>query len=57
LKPNAADNTWQDWVNAFNEGLKAMMKIGEAQKGDRTMVDALLCGQDYLRSATSCKEF
>ena len=57
MKPKLADNTWQDWVNAFNEGLKAMMEAGEAQRGDRTMVDALVCGQDYLRSVTSRGEF
>ena len=48
LKPKLADNTKEDWINAYNEGLKAMMKVGGAEKGDRTMVDALIFGQEYL---------
>ena len=44
MKPGLADNTWADWINAYNEGLKAMMNVGEAERNDRTMVDALLHG-------------
>ena len=44
LKPKLSDNTNEDWIKAYNEGLKAMMKVGGAEKGDRTMVDALIYG-------------
>lgn len=49
LNAKLADNTAANWAAAYEEGLKAMMNIGEAQAGDRTMVDALAAGMDYLR--------
>jgi triose/dihydroxyacetone kinase / FAD-AMP lyase (cyclizing) len=44
LKQKLSENTDSDWQNAYNEGLKAMMNVGGAEKGDRTMVDALIFG-------------
>ena len=44
LKQVLSENTDEHWQKAYSEGLKAMMGVGGAEKGDRTMVDALIFG-------------
>ena len=52
LKPKLAENGLDEWRNAFSEGLTAMKNIGEAKKGDRTMVDALEEGKQFFTEVT-----
>lgn len=52
LKTQLGDNSWAEWAAAYEEGLTAMKNIGEAQKGDRTMVDALEAGLEYIKGAS-----
>jgi len=42
--------TWQHWVTAGSLGVKAIMKYGKGELGDRTMIDALLPAMDRLES-------
>jgi dihydroxyacetone kinase len=39
------------WAEAFGSGVAALMELGGAHPGDRTMVDALLPAVDALQSA------
>lgn len=41
----------QRWSDAFDAGVAALMQLGGAQAGERTMVDALLPAADALRAA------
>lgn len=50
MKSKVDDNTTADWIAAYSEGLTAMKNIGEAKRGDRTMVDALEAGLEYLQN-------
>ena len=42
IKSNESDNNVNDFMTAFNEGAKMIMKVGKANVGDRTMVDYLI---------------
>ena len=48
LKDKYSDNTFEDWLRAYKEGIQAITAINEASKGDRTVLDALIPGLDYL---------
>lgn len=39
------------WLNALAAGNKAIMEYGQANVGDRTMLDPLLTAQDHLANA------
>ncbi|MFP3246307.1 MAG: dihydroxyacetone kinase subunit DhaK [Paraburkholderia sp.] len=41
----------QRWADAFSAGVAALMELGGAHAGDRTMVDALLPAADALQAA------
>jgi len=41
----------QDWLQAFDAGTSAIMELGGAKPGDRTMVDALMPAVDAWRSS------
>ncbi|RFU48948.1 dihydroxyacetone kinase subunit DhaL [Paraburkholderia sp. DHOC27] len=41
----------QQWANAFAAGVTALMELGGAKAGERTMVDALLPAADALQAA------
>ena len=42
---------WNEWTEAYVAGTLAMMEVGGAKKGNRTMIDALLGGHDWLTQA------
>lgn len=42
-----------DWARAFDRGCRAVMDLGGAGKGDRTMLDALLPAAEALANAAS----
>ncbi|MBU0557121.1 MAG: dihydroxyacetone kinase subunit DhaK [Alphaproteobacteria bacterium] len=42
-----------DWARAFDSGCRAVMDLGGAGKGDRTMLDALLPAAEALAKAAS----
>ncbi|AUA16969.1 dihydroxyacetone kinase subunit L [Streptomyces sp. SID8382] len=44
----ADDNSEAGWAAGVREGMAAIQRVGEAQAGDRTMVDALLPACDAL---------
>lgn len=41
LMKKLEENTLKNWFEAFDEGIKAIQRIGKAEIGDRTMLDAL----------------
>lgn len=45
------DNTRSAWSEAFKLGCKAMMELGGAAEGERTMLDALIPAQKSLESS------
>lgn len=47
----AGGTSAQQWADAFRGGVAALMELGGAHAGDRTMVDALLPGADALQAA------
>lgn len=44
------------WPTGIHEGLAAIQRVGEAEPGDRTMVDALVPARDALRSGAGTRE-
>lgn len=48
-----ADPTQQDWQAAFEAGTAAIMELGGAKPGDRTMVDALAPATDAWKKSGS----
>ncbi|RII11799.1 PTS-dependent dihydroxyacetone kinase, ADP-binding subunit DhaL [Streptomyces sp. YIM 130001] len=42
-----------DWAGGVREGLAAVQRVGEAEPGDRTMVDALVPARDALAAGRS----
>jgi len=48
LKSKFDENTFTDWLNAYKQGVDSIKEISEASKGDRTILDALLPGLEYL---------
>lgn len=48
-----AEPTQQDWQAAFDAGTAAIMELGGAKPGDRTMVDALAPAADAWRKSGS----
>ncbi|WP_144153102.1 dihydroxyacetone kinase subunit DhaL [Paraburkholderia sp. BCC1885] len=46
----ASDATAKQWAEAFGAGVAALMELGGAHAGDRTMVDALLPAVDALQA-------
>ena len=38
------------WAAAFHSGVEAMQRYGGAQRGDRTMLDALIPASDALQN-------
>ncbi|WP_446033761.1 DAK2 domain-containing protein [Streptomyces olivaceus] len=44
------------WPTGIHEGLAAIQRVGEAEPGDRTMVDALVPARDALRSGSGTRE-
>jgi triose/dihydroxyacetone kinase / FAD-AMP lyase (cyclizing) len=51
LEQSTAKATANDWSAAFSAGVAAVMELGGAHPGDRTMVDALLPAADALHAA------
>jgi dihydroxyacetone kinase-like protein len=43
--------TGEDFATAFEAGLGGVLRIGKAEPGDKTMVDALVPARDALRAA------
>lgn len=43
--------TLEEFADAFETGLGGVLRIGKAEPGDKTMVDALLPARDALRAA------
>jgi hypothetical protein len=49
----------ESWINAFEEGVKGIKKLGEVEEGDRTMIDSLgtnnhsLSIHQFIHSLTS----
>ncbi len=43
----------EDFANAFGAGIAGIQRLGKAEPGDKTMLDALLPAQDALRKALS----
>jgi len=37
-----------DWAAAYKEGLNVIKEILDADKGDRTILDALIPGLEYM---------
>jgi len=48
LNNELSKNTLADWTAAYKEGLNAIQEILEADKGDRTILDALIPGLEYI---------
>jgi len=42
-----------DWPSAMMDGVRQMMQYGGAQRGDRTMLDAILPGLEALKDGKS----
>jgi len=51
LEQSTAKATANDWSAAFSAGVAAVMELGGAHPGDRTMVDALLPAASALHAA------
>ncbi|MGF6724489.1 dihydroxyacetone kinase [Paraburkholderia sp. GAS41] len=51
LDPSSEAADAKGWADAFSAGVAALMELGGAHPGDRTMVDALLPAVDALRAA------
>jgi dihydroxyacetone kinase-like protein len=43
--------TGDDWANALDAGIAGIQKLGKAELGEKTMLDALIPGRDALRAA------
>merc|ERR1712050_403109 len=55
IKLNKENITLKNMANAFGEGIDAMMHVGRASLGDRTMLDALIPAHEALTNS-SCEE-
>lgn len=56
---DGADDSSHDhaaWLVGVREGLAAIQRVGEAEPGDRTMVDALVPARDALRSGADVRD-
>ncbi|MFE4454388.1 DAK2 domain-containing protein [Streptomyces sp. NPDC056796] len=49
------DDDHEAWRTGVQEGLAAIQRVGEAQPGDRTMVDALVPARDALEAGADPK--
>jgi dihydroxyacetone kinase-like protein len=43
--------TGDDWADALDAAIAGVQKIGKAERGEKTMLDALIPGRDALRAA------
>jgi phosphoenolpyruvate---glycerone phosphotransferase subunit DhaL len=43
--------TGDDWANALDAAIAGVQRLGKAEPGDKTMIDALIPGRDALRAA------
>ena len=50
LNKKLSENTGSNWTAAYEEGLKAVKELSGAQKGQRTIVDALEAGMEYVNA-------
>ncbi|MEO8723472.1 MAG: dihydroxyacetone kinase family protein [Sphingobium sp.] len=53
LRDDGGDLALADWARAFDRGCRAIMDLGGAGKGDRTMLDAMLPASEALHEAAS----
>ena len=53
LPSKLADAQKENWSKGFIAGTKAMMEVGGAKKGMRTMIDALVAGEEYLSAGSA----
>ena len=50
LNKELSENTDSNWIAAYEEGLKAVKALSGARKGQRTIVDALEAGMEYVNA-------
>merc|ERR1740117_117259 len=53
LPSKLVDSKKENWSKGFIAGTKSMMEVGGAKKGMRTMIDALVAGEEYLSAGSA----